>query len=65
MKMAHQQADQRSANDKKLVEGQETHFPQVDHLPLESDKQPIEGVRADRFHYIFTMADLAEIPGTV
>ena len=43
IKTTHRQADQTSASDKKPAEAQETHFRWVDRLPLESDKQPIEG----------------------
>ena len=42
--MTHRQADQTSASGKKPAEGQETHFRRVDRLPLESDKQPIDGL---------------------
>ena len=65
MKRTHRQAGQTFASDKTPAEAQETHFRRVDRLPLGFDKQPIEGVRAGRFRHIFTLADLAEVPGTV
>jgi hypothetical protein len=40
--MTYRQVDQMSASDKKHAEAQGTHFRWANHLPLGSDKQPIE-----------------------